>query len=112
MVSKKPWWFTMQSISKYMGVHNTKYRKIHGGLQCKVSQIHDRSQYIVSQNTWWYNTWYLKIHSCSQYIVSKNTCYSQYIVSQNTYCSQYMVSQNTWLLTMHSISKYMIVHNT
>ena len=26
---------------------------MHGGQQFKVSQINDRSQYIVSQNTWW-----------------------------------------------------------
>ena len=92
---------------------------MHGGQQFKVSQIQDRSQYIVSQNTWWstmqnisqkhgglqfkeiQNTWWFTIHSISKYIVVYNAKYLkihdrlQYIVSQNTWWFKCKVSQNT-----------------
>ena len=92
---------------------------MHGGQQFKVSKIQDRSQYIVSQNTWWstmqniskkhgglqfketQNTWWFTLHSISKYIVVYNAKYIkihdrlQYMVSQNTWWFKCKVSQNT-----------------
>ena len=65
-----------------------------------------------------YNAKYLKIHDRSQYIVSQNTCCSQYIGSQNTWWStvhsilKYMVVYNAKYLKIHGGLQSKVSQNT
>ena len=74
---------------------------MHGGQQFKVSKIQDRSQYIVSQNTWW-----SKMQN-----ISKKHGGLQFKETQNTWWFT-IHSILKYMFTLHIISKYMIVHNT